>query len=132
MPLRLELNAGYALFSAPHADPPEILRQATSALHDSIDEGRAVSLYSEPKDAARKHNFNIFNELAQSLKENNRGLFLEYQPQIDLASGRIVGAEALLRWLHERWGRSRRGVHSAGGKYLADQTVDRVCHRAVD
>ena len=104
VPLRLELNAGYALFSAPHADPPEILRQATSALHDSIDEGRAVSLYSEPKDAARKHNFNIFNELAQSLKENNRGLFLEYQPQIDLASGRIVGAEALLRWLHERWG----------------------------
>ena len=92
VPLRLELNAGYALFSAPHADPPEILRQATSALHDSIDEGRAVSLYSEPKDAARKHNFNIFNELAQSLKENNRGLFLEYQPQIDLASGRIVGA----------------------------------------
>ncbi len=104
MPLRLELNAGYALFSAPHADPPEILRQATSALHDSIDEGRAVSLYSEPKDAARKHNFNIFNELAQSLKEDNRGLFLEYQPQIDLASGRIVGAEALLRWRHERWG----------------------------
>ncbi|EMH4073386.1 bifunctional diguanylate cyclase/phosphodiesterase [Serratia marcescens] len=103
VPLRLELYAGYALFSAPHTDPAEILRQATSALHDSIDEGRIVSLYSEPKDAVRKHKFNLFNELAQSLKQN-RGLFLEYQPQIDLASGRIVGAEALLRWRHEHRG----------------------------
>ncbi|OKP52642.1 hypothetical protein A8A12_04485 [Serratia marcescens] len=103
VPLRLELYAGYAAFSPALASPAEVLRQATSALQDSIDEGRTLSLYSEPKDAVRKHKFNLFNELAQSLKQN-RGLFLEYQPQIDLASGKIVGAEALLRWRHETLG----------------------------
>lgn len=102
VPLRLELYAGYAWFSA--ADRPhEVLRLATSALHDSIEEGSTISAYCESKDAVRKRKFNLFNALAECLKQHT-GLFVEYQPKIDLLTGKIVGAEALLRWRHETLG----------------------------
>ncbi|KFB90354.1 diguanylate phosphodiesterase [Serratia grimesii] len=99
VPLKLELYAGYTLFSVQGSNPQEILREATSALHDAIDENVTVSAYSVSKDAMRKYKFNLLNELAESLKQKV-GLYFEYQPKIDLASKQIVGAEALLRWQH--------------------------------
>lgn len=36
--------------------------------------------------------------------QKGQGLFLEYQPQISATSGRVVGAEALLRWKHSYYG----------------------------
>lgn len=99
VPLKLELYAGYTVFSVQGNNPQEVLREATSALHDAIDENVTVSAYSVSKDNIRKYKFNLLNELAESLKQKV-GLYLEYQPKIDLVSRQIVGAEALLRWQH--------------------------------
>lgn len=99
VPLKLELYAGYTLFSVQKNNPQEVLREATSALHDAIDENVTVSAYSVSKDAMRKYKFSLLNELAECLKQKV-GLYLEYQPKIDLVSKKIVGAEALLRWQH--------------------------------
>ena len=41
-------------------------------------------------------------ELRNAIGANQ--FFLEYQPQVDVASGRIVGVEALVRWRHPRQG----------------------------
>lgn len=45
----------------------------------------------------------LANDLLQSIRKNE--LFLEYQPQVDCRTGKVVGVEALVRWKHERIGR---------------------------
>ncbi|MDL2264293.1 PTS transporter subunit EIIC, partial [Synergistaceae bacterium OttesenSCG-928-I11] len=45
----------------------------------------------------------LANDLLQSVKRKE--LFLEYQPQVDCRTGKVVGVEALLRWMHPRIGR---------------------------
>ncbi|AHG18838.1 hypothetical protein Z042_03860 [Chania multitudinisentens RB-25] len=103
VPLKLDFYAGYVWFSASNANPPELLRMATSALHDSIDERVTISAYSESKDAIRKFKFNILNDLAESLNQQS-GLYLVFQPKVSLATRKIIGVEALLRWQHPTLG----------------------------
>ncbi|TCI57474.1 phosphodiesterase [Exiguobacterium sp. SH1S21] len=52
-------------------------------------------------DSYRRHQ--LGNDLSRAIDENE--LFLEFQPKVDAWSGRIVGAEALVRWQHPEWGR---------------------------
>ncbi|WP_337262792.1 MULTISPECIES: sensor domain-containing phosphodiesterase [unclassified Serratia (in: enterobacteria)] len=103
VPLKLDFYAGYVWFSPPCSNPPELLRMATSALHDAIDERVTISAYSESKDATRKFNLNILNDLAESLNQQ-RGLYLVFQPKVILSTRKIIGAEALLRWQHPTLG----------------------------
>ncbi|MHA7846013.1 EAL domain-containing protein [Serratia sp. D1N4] len=103
VPLKLDFYAGYVWFSPPCTNPPELLRMATSALHDAIDGRATISAYSESKDATRKFNLNILNDLAESLNQQ-RGLYLVFQPKVILATRKIIGAEALLRWQHPTLG----------------------------
>ncbi len=46
----------------------------------------------------------LANDLEEAMKRGDQ-LFLEFQPQVDMQSGRIFGAEALLRWEHPALGR---------------------------
>lgn len=46
-----------------------------------------------------KRDFSLLTELRQTL-QGNQGLYLVYQPKISLATGRVTGAEALVRWKH--------------------------------
>ena len=52
-------------------------------------------------DSFRKHQ--LGNDLRHAIEEGE--LFLEFQPKVDIWSGRLVGAEALVRWQHPEWGR---------------------------
>ncbi len=45
----------------------------------------------------------LANDLMDSIKKNE--LFLEYQPQVDCLSGKVIGVEALVRWKHDNIGR---------------------------
>ncbi|PTB16789.1 PTS lactose transporter subunit IIC [Trinickia symbiotica] len=72
------------------AESPEASVKPKRCLELPGDEGRmAVSLASDLEDALA----------------TQRHIFLEYQPQVDLRTGRIFGAEALLRWQHPFLGR---------------------------
>jgi diguanylate cyclase (GGDEF)-like protein len=84
-------------------DMNELLRQAATALQSAKSAGRnALHLFTASPDEPDPDALLLESALRRALER--RQLRLHYQPQIDLASGRIVGAEALLRWRHPEWG----------------------------
>ncbi len=83
--------------------PRDVLRTAYSAAQDARASEHAVSLYAPAKDRVHGRKFALLNDFGAALEELDQ-LRLVFQPRIDLASGRCIGAEALLRWKHPMLG----------------------------
>jgi len=78
-------------------DGRELLRMAHSTMELAKSRGKdTYEFYQESMDAGQVAILKMENRLRKALDNNE--LFLMYQPQIDTQSGRIIGAEALLRW----------------------------------
>ncbi|MEF3108925.1 EAL domain-containing protein [Raoultella sp. WB_B2P2-3] len=103
VPLDLDIHMGDSGLCDNTLTPNEILRRAVSALHEAISQGHRFSTYDGALDTRKKSDFSLLTELRQTLQEN-QGLYLVYQPKISLATGRVTGAEALLRWQHPKNG----------------------------
>jgi diguanylate cyclase (GGDEF)-like protein len=101
---RVGARIGVAMFPADGADADTLLDRARQArLRARSDGGDAFHLYDEALDAELRDHRSLERDLAHALE---RGQFeLQYQPQIDIASRRMVGVEALLRWNHPERGR---------------------------
>jgi EAL domain-containing protein (putative c-di-GMP-specific phosphodiesterase class I) len=82
----------------------EVLKNADQAMFEAKNLGRDnFFIFDRETAPAGVNRLKLVEELRRGI--NNNELFLEYQPQIDLMSGRIVGAEALVRWTHPERGR---------------------------
>jgi predicted signal transduction protein with EAL and GGDEF domain/DNA-binding NarL/FixJ family response regulator len=80
-----------------------LIRNADTAMYHAKQQGKAAfQYYSTAMNAASVERLTLESGLRRVLEEG--GLELHYQPQIDVNTGRIVGAEALLRWNHPRRG----------------------------
>jgi diguanylate cyclase (GGDEF)-like protein/PAS domain S-box-containing protein len=81
----------------------ELLRNADSAMFDAKEQGgNTFRFYTAEMNARAERRLTLETSLRHALE---RGEFLlHYQPQMDLASGEILGAEALIRWQHPDWG----------------------------
>ncbi|RYF12843.1 MAG: sensor domain-containing phosphodiesterase [Oxalobacteraceae bacterium] len=93
------LAIGIAPFSLGASNPRDALRIAHSAAQDARAAGVRTSTYSSSHDAAHQRRFRLLQDFPEALEAPDQ-LRLVYQPRIDLASLRCVGAEALLRWVH--------------------------------
>jgi diguanylate cyclase (GGDEF)-like protein/PAS domain S-box-containing protein len=87
-----------------HDRPEEVLREAATALHLAMRQQDEHYHFYQPmlSDEARMR-LELEAELHAALAVDNQ-LFLDYQPQVEIGSGRIVGVEALMRWHHPRHG----------------------------
>lgn len=79
-------------------DVQELLRQANSAMHQAEREHEIVKIYAPDIDALILSELELLSDFDRAIEESR--IFIVYQPHLALASGRIVGAEALLRWNH--------------------------------
>lgn len=90
-------SVGICMFPA-HADNSQALLQgAHAAVYGAKAQGRgAWCLFNEAMTQSARERLELEARLRRALTQGH--LLLHYQPQVDIASGRIVGAEALVRW----------------------------------
>lgn len=94
---QVRASIGVATYPNDGNDPDQVLKNADIALNRSKEEGRdRIKEYSEDFDRAVQQRFQMLRDLRDALEKNQ--LSLHYQPQLDLKNGKIIGAEALLRW----------------------------------
>ncbi len=96
-------SLGISVFPQDGRDFEALLKHADTAMYRAKESGRnAYQFFASEMNVAALERLTLENSLRQGIE---RGEFvLHYQPQIDLASGRIVGAEALVRWRHPQLG----------------------------
>lgn len=93
-------SIGIAMSPEHGRSPEEILTKADAAAYAAKAEGRQrARLYDKTIAADSALELSIEQGLRKSLKST--GLSLMYQPQVDLFTGAIIGAEALVRWQNE-------------------------------
>ncbi len=95
----MNASIGIALYPDNGVTADELLRNADTAMYRAKDSGRGQSIFFEKRmNADAVARLRAERELHHAIDRNE--FVLVYQPQVDLATGRISGAEALLRWNH--------------------------------
>ena len=101
--LALTCSIGVALYPDDGRDFDTLLRKADMALYRAKDLGRNSHHYfNEDMGQQASEHLRLRAGLRRALEHGE--LLLHYQPQFDLRSGALVGAEALLRWQHPEQG----------------------------
>lgn len=90
-------SLGLAFYPGDADTSETLLRNADMAMYQAKANGRGgCAFYSKEMDQLAHHNMQLHTDLKAAIAR--QGLQLHYQPQVDVATGEVVGAEALLRW----------------------------------
>jgi EAL domain-containing protein (putative c-di-GMP-specific phosphodiesterase class I)/GGDEF domain-containing protein len=98
-----DIQAGAALYPLDSGDAANLLSRAFVSLarpERTAEGGIAFFAPASPNDARRR--FSLEQHLRHAIQKDQ--LSLNYQPFVDVARGRVVGAEALVRWRHPELG----------------------------
>lgn len=101
--LKLSGSLGLATYPADGSNPDILIENADIAMYRAKESGRnQYQFFTRDMNQQHHERGQIESALYNVLERNE--LFLEYQPQLDMQSGRIKGVEALLRWQHPELG----------------------------
>lgn len=97
------LGIGVSIYPVDSTEPELLLKNAETAMHEAKRNGRSqFRFFTDDMNNAARERMEMETELRRALE--NREFILYFQPQIDIQSGHLWGAEALIRWKHPRKG----------------------------
>lgn len=95
-PLQIEASTGIAFFPGHGDEADKLIRRADTAMHVAKDRGSGYAVYDRGRDEPKINNIRLVADLRQAIEADE--IELHFQPQIDISSRRMLGAEALFRW----------------------------------
>jgi diguanylate cyclase (GGDEF)-like protein len=99
MELRVTCSVGVVVYPDKNNSVHELLRYADTAMYQVKEKGRdSIEFFNEEMADKVSRQLTMEGDLHRALDESQFELY--YQPKIDVQTGRVVGAEALLRWNH--------------------------------
>ncbi|MGD8547673.1 MAG: EAL domain-containing protein [Thiohalophilus sp.] len=100
----LEVSARISIVHYPeHGENSELLlHRSDVAMYHAKKMNQDCVVYSPELDNFSTFRLTLMSELRQAI--SNNGLNMHYQPKIDMTTGKIIGFEALVRWVHDEHG----------------------------
>ena len=96
-------SIGVSVYPYDKGDQGQLLRNADLALYKAKEDGRGSCwMFDQAMNTEVQHRHAMERDLREALKKNQ--FIVVYQPQVDLATGALVGAESLVRWDHPERG----------------------------
>jgi diguanylate cyclase (GGDEF)-like protein len=97
------MSIGIALYPKDGETPDELIKNADTAMYHAKEQGRDRYEFFAPElNEAASRRLSLEHELRRALE--NREFDIHYQTKIDSQSGKLVGVEALIRWMHPEKG----------------------------
>ncbi len=134
--LRTTLSIGIAMYPEDGADMDLLFRNADAAMYQvKRDSRNDYRFFTEEMQARSLRTLSLANALHHALERGQ--LSLQYQPQVSLRDGGVIGAEALLRWTHPEFGAispaefipiaENNGLIMEIGDWVLQRAVEQAC-----
>ncbi|SHL89636.1 diguanylate cyclase/phosphodiesterase with PAS/PAC sensor(s) [Nitrosospira sp. Nsp11] len=97
--LVLTASIGISIYPDHGKEASSLLRNADASMYSAKEAGRNLyRFYSEESTSRATERLSLERDLRRAVEQNE--IYSVYQPQIELATGRVIGAEAFTRWRH--------------------------------
>lgn len=104
--LSVSVSIGIAIYPDNGATQTELVKHADLAMYHAKASGRSnYQFFNTDLDRRIRQSVALESDLRAAIGDGGRQFALHYQPKIDLATGRVVSLEALIRWNHPELGR---------------------------
>lgn len=100
--INIGISIGIAGYPDDASDATTLLQHADIAMYHSKRNRQPFACYNASQDFFSQNRLTLSNDLRQAIEQDHLELY--FQPQVDMATGLLFGAEALLRWKHPEHG----------------------------